>query len=120
VDFLAIGTNDLTQALIEIHRDSPNFCLFQPALFRTIRKILEKAKIFKRQVSVCGEIVSNPVFTELLLGLGATDFSCSFHEIPQIKRKIMETRMDRAVAIAEKVLAAETPAEVKALLKMDP
>lgn len=120
VDFLAIGTNDLTQALIEIHRDSPDFCLFQPALFRTIRKILEKAKIFKRQVSVCGEIVSNPVFTELLLGLGATDFSCSFHEIPQIKRKIMETRMDRAVAIAEKVLAAETPAEVKALLKMDP
>jgi len=119
VDFLAIGTNDLTQALIEIHRDSPDFCLYQPALFRTIRKILEKAKIFKRQVSVCGEIASNPVFTELLLGLGGADFSCSFHEIPQIKRKIMETRMDRAIAIAEKVLVAETPAEVKALLKMD-
>ncbi|MFZ4673381.1 MAG: putative PEP-binding protein [Chlamydiia bacterium] len=115
-DFLAIGTNDLTQALIEIHRDSPDFCSFQPELFRTIRQIIQKASDWGKPVSVCGEIVSNPVFTELLIGLGATDFSCSFHEIPQIKRKILTSERKKSFLLAEKVCAATSSFEVKTLL----
>lgn len=115
-DFLAIGTNDLTQSLIEIHRDSPDFCSYQPELFRTIRQILTKASRLDKPVSVCGEIVSNPVFTELLLGLGATDFSCSFHEIPQIKRKISSADREKAFALAQKVCASTSSEQVKTLL----
>lgn len=115
-DFLAIGTNDLTQALIEIHRDSADFCLYQPALFKMIQEIVAKAKLAGKPVSVCGEIVSNPVFTELLLGLGATDFSCSFHEIPQIKQKILTSDWHKASQLAQKVCAASSSEEVKSLL----
>jgi phosphotransferase system enzyme I (PtsI) len=81
-----------------------------------IQEIVAKAKLAGKPVSVCGEIVSNPVFTELLLGLGATDFSCSFHEIPQIKQKILASDWHKASQLAEKVCAASSSEEVKSLL----
>ena len=116
VDFIAIGTNDLTQGLISIHRDSPDFCLFQPDLFKTIKLVIDGAKKFNIPVSICGEIVSNPIFTEALLGLGATEFSCSFHEIPDIKEKIASINLEKATLFAEKVCAISNPVEIKQLL----
>ncbi|MFZ4773244.1 MAG: putative PEP-binding protein [Chlamydiia bacterium] len=115
VDFIAIGTNDLTQGLISIHRDSPDFCLFQPDLFRTIKQVIDGAKRFGISVSVCGEIVSNPIFTEALLGLGATELSCSFHEIPDIKAKIASVNLQESIAFAERVCSISTPVEIKEL-----
>lgn len=116
VDFIAIGTNDLTQSLIEIHRDSPDFCLYQPDLFKTIHQIIERAKKSNKPVSVCGEIVSNPAFTELLIGIGATDFSCSFHEIPQVKKRIASVSIKEATHLAGTVFEAKNSEEVKTLL----
>jgi len=116
VDFIAIGTNDLTQSLIEIHRDSPDFCSYQPDLFKTIGQVIEGANKWQKPVSVCGEIVSNPIFTELLIGLGATDFSCSFHEIPQVKKRIAAVSFDEARTLVHAVFGAKNSEEVKNLL----
>ena len=116
VDFIAIGTNDLTQSLIEIHRDSPDFCSYQPDLFKTINRVIEGANKWEKPVSVCGEIVSNPIFTELLIGLGATDFSCSFHEIPQVKKRIATVSLNEAKGLVNAVFRAKNSEEVKNLL----
>ncbi len=119
-DFIAIGTNDLTQELISIHRDSPDFCLFQPDLFKTIKQVIIGAKKFGIPVSICGEIVSNSIFTKALLGLGATEFSCSFHEIPDIKGRIASLDLKKATLFAAEVCAVKTAQEIKTLFLSQP
>lgn len=97
VDFLSIGTNDLMYYLIGADRfawQSRDFVdLPDPALLRCIHRIAEESEELGLEVSVCGEIAGNPLFTPVFLGMGVAELSMSPIRIPEVKLvgKLCET-----------------------------
>lgn len=120
VDFLSIGTNDLTQYLLASDRTSHAMANYyeplHPAVMLSLKAVADAAAAEGKEVSVCGEMAGNPSYTELLLGLGIRSLSVAPHELLEVKRVIRATRTAVAHAVAECVLSARTIAAVKACL----
>ena len=95
VDFMSIGTNDLVQYILAIDRiDDEVTSLYDPtnpAVLQLIKQVIETCKKSKINVTVCGEMAGEKIYTKLLLGLGLTSFSMHPQAIPEIKSIIMQT-----------------------------
>lgn len=92
LDFLSIGTNDLTQYLLALDRDNNSVAKyhspFHPAVLTAIQEILIRSKEAGIEVSMCGELAGNPKATGLLIGLGLEKFSMNSPAIPKTKEII--------------------------------
>jgi phosphotransferase system enzyme I (PtsI) len=115
-DFLSIGTNDLVQYTLGIDRSHPSMSDLcypaHPSVIRMIKMVVTEAKRHGKEVTVCGEIASNPLFIPLLLGLGIRELSCTPRYIPLVKRAIRQNLLLEALQLAEKVLSLETSHEI--------
>lgn len=92
LDFLSIGTNDLTQYLLALDRDNNSVAKyhspFHPAVLEAIREIINRSKESGIEVSMCGELAGNAKATNLLIGLGLEKFSMNSPAIPKVKEMI--------------------------------
>lgn len=117
VDFFSIGTNDLIQYLLTTDRTSAEVATYyeplHPAVLHMLKSVLETARAKGKSISVCGEMAGNPAYTELLLGLGARNFSLTPGEIPQIKKVIRSGNSQTAETLANALLALRTIEEIK-------
>ncbi len=115
-DFLSIGTNDLIQYSLGIDRsdyvESDFNYSIHPSIIRMIKMITSEAMQNKKDVSICGEIASNPLFIALLMGLGLKIFSCSPRYIPTIRYVIKQTHFKDAVALAKTVLELDSSSQI--------
>ena len=88
-DFISVGTNDLTQYTLAVDRLNDKIAnLYQPthpAVLRSLQTIIESGMRHGIDVGVCGEMASDPIYTPLLIGLGATELSMAPASIPEIK-----------------------------------
>jgi len=120
VDFLSIGTNDLTQYIQSAQRDLDRMSDYQdplaPAVLRAIERTVRAGHAGGAWVGMCGEMAGDPELTELLVGLGLDELSMSAVTVPDVKHEIRETDTERAKELAEAVLAVDTLADVQALL----
>ena len=105
-DFLSIGTNDLIQYLMAVDRGndlvSDLYQEFSPVVLRTIKKIVDDAKLAGKPVSLCGEMAADTLAMPLLIGLGLESLSISPRTIPYAKRIIMSFSYEDAKAMADK------------------
>src|SRR5699024_12362513 len=87
-----LNTLSLHDALPIFDRENPyseNACdSFHPAVIKSLTRVAEAAKIYGTEVSVCGEMASNPQATPILLNLGIRKLSVTSLSIPFIKEKI--------------------------------
>jgi phosphotransferase system enzyme I (PtsI) len=117
VDFFSSGTNDLIQYLLTTDRTSAEVAGYyeplHPAVIHVLKSVLETAKAEGKSVSVCGEMAGNPVYTELLLGLGARSFSLTPGEIPEIKKLIRSLNSQEAETLTNGLLKLGTIEEIK-------
>lgn len=117
VDFLSIGTNDLTQYLLASDRGSHAMANYyeplHPAVMLSIKAVVDAAAAEGKDVSVCGEMAGNPAYTELLLGLGVRALSVAPVELLEVKRVVRAVAIGNARQVAECVLTARTIAAVK-------
>jgi len=120
VDFLSVGTNDLTQYVMAAGRDDERVADLHdprhPAVLRALDRTVRAAHEADAWVGMCGEMAGNPALTELLVGLGFDELSMSAVTVPAVKDRVAATDADRAGGLAERALAAETRADVEALL----
>lgn len=81
LDFLSIGTNDLTQYALAADRTNPHigrYCDYHhKAVLRLIRTVVENAHKNGVKVGVCGELAADPDMTETLLALGVDALSAA-------------------------------------------
>ncbi len=112
VDFVSVGTNDLTQYLLAVDRANQKvFKLYQqfhPSVFRTLKVILNDLKETKIEVSICGELASNFMAIPLLIGLGYRYLSVNEYLLLQIKKLILSLDASECEDLANKVLNACT------------
>jgi len=120
VEFLSIGTNDLTQYIQSAQRDLDRMSDYQdplaPAVLRAIDRTVRAGHAGGAWVGMCGEMAGDPELTELLVGLGLDELSMSAVTAPAVKAAINEIEMEHADALAESVLAVDTLADVQELL----
>ena len=93
VDFVSIGTNDLTQYLLAVDRNNENvadlYSSLHPAVLKAMCQIVEGAAISETPVSVCGELAGDPLGVMALLGMGIDNLSMSVGSLLRAKKVIM-------------------------------
>ncbi|EXJ15476.1 phosphoenolpyruvate--protein phosphotransferase [Imhoffiella purpurea] len=120
VDFLSVGTNDLTQYLLAVDRNNPHVAKlyneYHPAVLRALLQILTGARLHGREVSVCGEMAGDPLATFLLLGMGVHSLSMGAGGLLRVKRVIRSISRARAREVLRVALECEDAGAVRRLL----
>jgi phosphotransferase system enzyme I (PtsI) len=121
VDFMSVGTNDLTQYTLVIDRGNAKlasrFRSYDPAVVRLMRGIVDAGRASGVPVSVCGEMASEVVEAFLLLGLGYTTFSVAAPALPMLRWFVRQVPMADAQRAAAAVMEARTASDVWHLLR---
>ncbi len=116
VDFVSIGTNDLTQYTLAVDRGNERvahlYASHSPAVLRLLRETIKGCKRFKTPVSLCGEMAGARIYTQLLLGLGLRSLSMAAPELLEVKQVIRSTRIADCEALARKVLRFDADRQV--------
>jgi phosphotransferase system enzyme I (PtsI) len=121
VDFFSLGTNDLVQYVLAADREdetaAPYYQPLHPAVLRLIRSVVLAAREGGRPLTICGEMAGDPLFTELLIGLGLRELSVAPGEMLAVKEAIRRVRIDRAEALATQALELGAVEEIASLLE---
>ena len=120
VAFFSIGTNDLVQYTLAVDRGNANlatrFTQMHPAVLRLIRRTVEVGEAGGIEVSVCGEMASQPLTVYALLGLGVRTLSVASRAVPFVKRLVRSIRLSEATEAAHEAMAARTAADAERIL----
>ncbi len=111
VDFLSVGTNDLTQYLLAVDRNNPRvaelYHACHPALLQALKLIADGAAAENRQVSVCGEMAGDPMGAVMLMGLGYRTLSMSAANLLRVKAVLRQVSLKEAQEVAEHALGLD-------------
>tara|TARA_B100001093_G_scaffold135818_1_gene128335 strand:+ start:1075 stop:2706 length:1632 start_codon:yes stop_codon:yes gene_type:complete len=121
VDFISIGTNDLTQYIMAADRGNSNLSKYQnplhPAVLRAISDVINNCRKNKIEVSVCGEMASDPIAALALYILGLRTFSMSPSAAPFVFEILEGNYQDIPKKFEDKMLSAQNAEEVSLLIK---
>jgi phosphotransferase system enzyme I (PtsI) len=121
LDFISIGTNDLTQYTLAVDRGndalSTLYDPLHPAVLKLLAQIIATANRARKQVTLCGEMAGETRYTALLLALGLTSFSMHPSSLLEVRQAL--TRCDRAALRRQGtgLLRAQTRAGIERVLK---
>jgi len=117
VDFVSIGTNDLTQYTMAADRLSPSLAVlsdpWQPAVLTLVRLTAEAGQRVGKPVGVCGEAAADPLLACVLVGLGATSLSAAAAALPAVGARLAGVTLAACQEAAQAVLATTDPAAAR-------
>lgn len=117
VDFLSIGTNDLTQYAMAADRMATDLTHltdpWQPAVLQLIAMTAKAGQAAGKPVGVCGEAAADPLLAVALVGMGITSLSMASAACRPVGAQISEVTMKQCRAAAEAALAAPDPAAAR-------
>ena len=123
IDFVSIGSNDLTQYLLAVDRNNPRvahlYSHFHPAVLSAINEIVRECRRLKLTVSVCGEMAADPKAVILLLGMGVRTLSMSAFKLPQVKWLIRRISASECRAILENAKELGRDKDVQEMLNRE-
>src|SRR5205814_4388693 len=100
VDFLSVGTNDLTQYMLAVDRNNAQvttpYDSMHPAVLSAIDHVVKAAHVQKKPVSVCGEMAGDPAGALLLLGMGVDVLSMSPASLSRVRLVIRRFTLRRS------------------------
>ena len=117
VDFFSIGTNDLTQYIMAADRGNPNLIEYQdslhPAILRVLENVFSVSKEQSKEVSVCGEMASDPISAVALYVLGLRKFSMSSSAAPFVFEKLIKLKSMNTEDLKSEILKSTNSQEVR-------
>jgi phosphoenolpyruvate-protein phosphotransferase len=114
VDFLSIGTNDLTHFHLGLDRATAGSApAHHPAVLRLVADTLQAARDAGVGLEVCGEAASQPVAMPLLVGLGVDELSVGASRVGEVRRWVRQLDRSECALIAGQALEAHNAAEVE-------
>lgn len=119
--FFSIGTNDLTQYTMAVDRGNAKvaylYSAYNPAVLRSIKRVIECGKAEGIMVGMCGEAASDPMLIPLLISFGLDEFSVSATSVLATRKTISQYTKEEADKIAEGAMKLTTEKEVAEYLK---
>ena len=89
VDFISVGSNDLTQYLLAVDRNNSRvadlFDSYHPAVLQAMQLIFLQCQRHNLEVNICGELAGDPIGILILLGLGYRKFSMNAFNMNKVK-----------------------------------
>ncbi|MBR3317331.1 MAG: phosphoenolpyruvate--protein phosphotransferase [Atopobiaceae bacterium] len=120
-DFFSIGTNDLIGYTMCADRGQDKVAYlynpYQPAVLRSLQRIIGEGVKAGIMVGMCGEAAADPLMVPVLLSFGLTEFSVSAPSILRTRRTVSRWTIEEADALVEKIMKLKTSAEVRAALQ---
>ena len=111
VDFLSVGSNDLTQYLLAVDRNNSRvadlYHSFHPAVLQALHHVAAAARGEGKQVSICGELAGDPLAAVLLLAMGYDVLSMNATSLPRVKKALRSVNRTESAALLEEIMALE-------------
>jgi multiphosphoryl transfer protein len=118
IDFLSIGSNDLTQYTLAMDRGHPQLAgradALHPAVLKLVATAASAGVAAGKMVAVCGGAAADRYAVPILLGLGVRELSVVPSSVPAVKRQIRALRLDDCRELAMRCLDLGSAAEVRA------
>ncbi|MEH6358259.1 MAG: phosphoenolpyruvate--protein phosphotransferase [Pseudomonadales bacterium] len=112
VDFLSVGSNDLTQYLLAVDRNNSYvadlYHSYHPAVLKALKSVVNKAHLENKPVSVCGELAGEPGGALLLMAMGYDELSMSASNILRVKSAIRHVTLKQAKQLLEEVMTIDS------------
>jgi phosphotransferase system enzyme I (PtsI) len=121
VDFFSIGINDLMQYTLAVDRVNAQvadrFESLDPGVLQIVKAIIQAGHDAGIDVGICGEMVGDPVYTPLLLGLGVDSLSMPVTSIASIKKILRASTLDDCCELAETLMQSSSAKASRRLLQ---
>ncbi|MEH6568471.1 MAG: phosphoenolpyruvate--protein phosphotransferase [Halioglobus sp.] len=121
VDFLSVGSNDLTQYLLAVDRNNARvadlYHSFHPAVLQALQAVAQAGKAEGKPVGICGELAGDPLAAVLLLAMGYDVLSMNATSLPKVKKVLRNLRMSDAQEVLREVMEMDNVAETRARLE---
>jgi phosphotransferase system enzyme I (PtsP) len=120
VDFISVGSNDLTQYLLAVDRNNPRVAdlyeSFHPALLNALSYIVKEVKKANKPVSICGELAGDPRAAILLMAMGFDSLSMSASQLLRVKYVLRQLKLSQCESLLKQVLVLDNATAILALL----
>lgn len=111
VDFLSVGSNDLTQYLLAVDRNNARvadlYHSLHPAVLQALVAVAEASKAEDVPLGICGELAGDPGGAVLLTAMGYDILSMNSTSLPKVKKALRNVRLDEAKALLQEVMEME-------------
>ncbi|WP_324732260.1 phosphoenolpyruvate--protein phosphotransferase [Pseudomonas paeninsulae] len=122
VDFLSVGSNDLTQYLLAVDRNNPRvaelYDFLHPAVLQALCKVVEGAHAEGKPVSICGEMAGDPVAAVLLMAMGFDSLSMNATNLPKVKWLLRQISLGKAKELLAQVMTIDNPQVIHSTLQL--
>lgn len=117
IDFISVGTNDLTQYLLAVDRNNTRvanlYDSLHPAMLRTLNLIAREAERYDIDLCLCGEMAGDPMCVAILVGMGYRHLSMNGRSVARIKYLLRHIQLEEAKVLAQRTLEAQMATEVR-------
>ncbi|AIR00055.1 phosphoenolpyruvate--protein phosphotransferase [Pluralibacter gergoviae] len=117
IDFISVGTNDLTQYLLAVDRNNTRvaniYDSLHPAVLRALSMIAQDADRYDLDLRLCGEMAGDPMCVTLLVGLGFRHLSMNGRSVARVKYLLRHVDLEEAQTLARRSLEAQMATEVR-------
>ncbi|WP_213715302.1 phosphoenolpyruvate--protein phosphotransferase [Cedecea lapagei] len=117
IDFISVGTNDLTQYLLAVDRNNTRvaslYDSLHPAMLRTLNLIAREAERYNIDLCLCGEMAGDPMCVAILVGMGYRHLSMNGRSVARIKYLLRHIQLEEAEVLAQRTLEAQMATEVR-------
>ncbi len=122
VDFLSVGSNDLTQYLLAVDRNNPRvadlYDFLHPAVLQALRLVVAGAHAEGKPVSICGEMAGDPAAAVLLMAMGFDGLSMNATNLPKVKWLLRQISMGKAQELLGQVMSIDNPQVIHSTLQL--
>ena len=121
VDFLAVGSNDLTQYMLAVDRNNPRVAALyrdlHPAVLAALREVVKGGHAEGVAVGICGELAGTPAGAILCLAMGYDVLSMNSTNLPRVKWAIRAVSMMQARRWLATVLKMERVEDIERFMR---
>ncbi|ORT49170.1 phosphoenolpyruvate-protein phosphotransferase [Vibrio sp. qd031] len=116
VDFVSVGTNDLTQYLLAVDRNNTKVAnvyeSVHPSVLRALKLLLDSCQQHNLPISICGELAGDPVGAILLVGMGYQSLSMNSANVGRIKYVLRHVEHSKLERLNEQVMSMNHSSEI--------
>lgn len=117
VDFISVGSNDLTQYLLAVDRNNTRVASIydnlHPAVLRALAMIADVSAQHNIDMRLCGEMAGDPMCVAILIGLGFRHLSMNGRSVARVKYLLRHIDVEEARVLAQRSLDAQLTTEVR-------
>lgn len=122
VDFISVGSNDLTQYLLAVDRNNPRvaslYSSFHPAVLQALHNVVTEAHLEHKKVSICGEMAGDPGAAVLLMAMGFDVLSMNATTLLKVKAVIRSFTLESAKELLAQVMELDDSQMVRSCVDM--